>query len=89
MSLHFNSDCCCVVIIGHKIRLYGRRGKDRAEFFSREKLSRVPQKEGGEILCDPGGCVHTSDVQNKWDDNTHTHVTSIIDPPLGGSMRVA
>ena len=23
-------------------------------------------------LCDPGQCVHKSDVQNKWDDNTHT-----------------
>ena len=36
----------------------------------------LPQKEGGEILCDlllcdPGWCVHKSDVQNKWDDNTH------------------
>ena len=25
------------------------------------------------LLCDPGWCVHNSDVQNKWDDNTHTH----------------
>ena len=27
------------------------------------------------LLCDPGWCVHKSDVQNKWDcdDNTHTH----------------
>ena len=28
------------------------------------------------LLCDPGWCVHKSDVQNKWDDNkmynTHT-----------------
>ena len=23
------------------------------------------------LLCDPGWCVHKSDVQNKWDDNTH------------------
>ena len=43
-----------------------------AEFFSREKLRQTPQKEGGEILCDPGWCVHKSDVQNKWDDNTCT-----------------
>ena len=21
------------------------------------------------LLCDPGWCVHNSDVQNKWDDN--------------------
>ena len=27
-----------------------------------------------EILCDPGWCVRKSDVQNKWDDNTHTLV---------------
>ena len=25
------------------------------------------------LLCDPGWYVHKSDVQNKWDDNTHTH----------------
>ena len=25
------------------------------------------------LLCDPGSCVHKSDVQNKWDGNTHTH----------------
>ena len=26
------------------------------------------------LLCDPGWCVHKkSDVQHKWDDNTHTH----------------
>ena len=25
------------------------------------------------LLCDPGRCVHNSDVQNKWDDNTHTY----------------
>ena len=31
----------------------------------------TPQKEGGGILCDPGWCVHKSDVQNKWDDSTH------------------
>ena len=37
----------------HKIRLHGRRGKGRAESFSREKLRHAPQKEGGwEILSD-------------------------------------
>ena len=43
------------------------------------------------LLRDPGWYVHMSDVQNKWDDNTHTHThtISIIDPPSGGSMRVA
>ena len=29
------------------------------------------------LLCDPGWCVHKSDVQNKWDDNTHTHAHHI------------
>ena len=59
----------------HKIRLHGRIGKGTAESFSREKIRQAPQKEGGEILCDPDWCVrcvHKSDVQNKWDDNTHT-----------------
>ena len=25
------------------------------------------------LLCDPGWYVHKADIQNKWDDNTHTH----------------
>ena len=37
----------------HEIRLYGRRGKGKAESFPREKVRHAPQKEGGgEILCD-------------------------------------
>ena len=28
------------------------------------------------LLCDPGWCVHKSDVYNKWDDNTHTDIFS-------------
>ena len=31
----------------HKIRLHGRRGKEMAESFSREKLRHALQKEGG------------------------------------------
>ena len=31
----------------HKIRLHGRRGKEMAESFSREKLRHAPQKDGG------------------------------------------
>ena len=31
------------------------------------------EKSCATFLCDPGWCVHKSDVQNKWDDNTHTH----------------
>ena len=54
----------------HKIRLQGRRRKGTAEPLSREKLRQAPQKEGGEILCDPGWYVHKPDVQNKWYDNT-------------------
>ena len=41
----------------------------------------------------PAGTFNKLDVQNEWQENTHTHtqvfVTSIIDPPLGGSTRVA
>ena len=48
-----------------------------AESFSRQKLRQAPQKEGGEILCDPGWCVHKSDVQNKWDGNTHKHTHTV------------
>ena len=39
----------------------------------RETSKQAPQKEGGEILCDPDWYVHKPDSQdNKWDDNTHT-----------------
>ena len=64
----------------HKIRLHGRRGKGTAGSFSREKLRQAPQKEGGEILSYlPPGLPRRlvrpqkPDVQNKWDDKTHTH----------------
>ena len=31
------------------------------------------------LLCDSGWCVHKSDVQNKWDDNTkHTHTHTVV-----------
>ena len=43
-----------------------------AESFSREKLRQAPQKEGGEILYDPGWYVHKADIQNKWNDNSST-----------------
>ena len=36
----------------YKRRLHGRRGKGTAECFSRENLRQVPQKEGGENMCD-------------------------------------
>ena len=58
----------------HNIRLHGRQRKATAETFSGEIFRLAPQKEGEEILCDPGWYVHKPDVRNKWDDNTHnTH----------------
>ena len=38
------------------------------------------------LLCDPGWCVHKSDVQNKWDDNTHTHTHTIQALRCGGTQ---
>ena len=35
------------------------------------------------LLCDPGWCVHKSDVQNKRDDNTR-HMESTCTFPLSG-----
>ena len=29
------------------------------------------------LLCDPGWCVHKSDVQNKWDDLEHIYVGTV------------
>ena len=49
--------------VHNNIQFHGRRGKGTAESFSRQKLRQAPQKESGEILCDPGWCVHKSDVQ--------------------------
>ena len=37
-----------------------------------KKIRQAPQKKGGEVLFDPGWCVHKSDVQNKWNDDTRT-----------------
>ena len=60
--------------MAHKIRLHVRGGKGTAESFSREKLRQSSQKQGGEILCDPGWYVNKPDVQNKWNGRTtHTH----------------
>ena len=77
LSIHFFSVASykrrMTISLVHKIRLHGRRGKGTAESFSRGKSRQAPQKEGGEILCDPGWYVHKPVVQNKWDDNTHTH----------------
>ena len=45
-------------------------------------MAELPQKGGGEILCElflcyPGWYVHKPDIQNKWDDNTHTQHTEL------------
>ena len=51
-----------------------------AESFSRQKSRHAPQKEGGlKILCDlppvtPAGTSNELDVQNGWEENTHTHI---------------
>ena len=34
------------------------------------------------LLCDPGWYVHKPDVQNKWEDNTHTHASIGARSPL-------
>ena len=51
-----------------------------AESFSRQKSRHAPQKEGGlkKIMCDLSSCVTPAgtsnelDVQNGWEENTHT-----------------
>ena len=66
----------------HKIQLHGRRGKGTAE-SSRDKNEgkhgrrKVEKSYVTFLLCDPGWCVHKSDVQNICDDNT-THTWYII-----------
>ena len=63
----------------HKIRLRGRRGKGKAEFFSREKLRYAPQKEGGwKILCDLPSVwprlVRPTNLMSRMNGKiTHTH----------------
>ena len=58
-----------------------------AESFSRQKSRHAPQKEGGlkkKILCDLSSCVTPAgtsnelDVQNGWEENTHTHTHVIF-----------
>ena len=70
----------------HKIQLHGRRGKGTAE-SSRDKNEgkhgrrKVEKSYVTFLLCDPGWCVHKSDVQNICDDNT-THTWYIINMTL-------
>ena len=62
-------------------------GKGRLNSSRDKKLRQAPQKEGGEILCDPGWCVHKSGVQNKWDDNRHTHTHRECVPFVASDQR--
>ena len=39
------------------------------------------------LLCDPGWCVHKSDVQNKWDDSTHTQGGGASEQPKAPFLR--
>ena len=63
----------------HKIRLHGRRGKGKAESFSRQKSRHAPQKEGGlKILCDLPPVwprlVRPTNLMSRMDGKkTHTH----------------
>ena len=61
-----------------------------AESFSREKLRQARKKVDGKIcvtffLCDPGWYESVPFVAS----DQRFFVISIIDPPSGGSMRVA
>ena len=61
----------------HKIDFTVDEGLGRLNPSRDRTLRQAPQKVEiscvAFLLCDPGWCVHKSDVQNKWDGNTHTH----------------
>ena len=66
----------------------GRLNPSRDKNKGKHRRSKVDEKSCvTSLLCNPGWCVHKSDVQNKWDDNTtHTHTENInsltVQPPL-------
>ena len=67
----------------HTIWLHGRRGKGKAESFSREKLRHAPQKEGGwKILCDLPPVwprlVRPTNLMSRMNRKKHTHTHPII-----------
>ena len=70
------------------IRLHGRRGKGKAESFSRENKGKHRRRNVDEkscvtfLLCDPSWYAQKPDVQKKWDDNTHTHTHNTRCPGL-------
>ena len=51
-----------------------------AESFSREKLRHTPRrKKVDEKSCvTPAGTSNELDVQNKWEENTHTHTHTLM-----------
>ena len=77
----------------HKIRLHGRRGKEMAESFSRQKSRHAPQKEGGlKILCDLPPVwprlVRPTNLMSRMDGKkTHTHTHTHGDLICQGSTR--
>ena len=52
-----------------KGRLNSSRDKNEGKYRRRK----VEESCVTFLPCDPGWYVHKSDIQNKWDDNTHTH----------------
>ena len=53
-----------------------------AESFSRQKSRHAPQKEGGLKICvTPAGTSNELDVQNGWEENTHTQCRNTSESP--------
>ena len=71
----------------HTQAVSGAYSRYSARFLA---IRQSPQKEGGEILCDPGWCVHKSNVQNKRDNNTtafYQHAHFILPVGVGKERR--
>ena len=56
-----------------------------AESLSRENLRQAHRRRKVDekscvafLLCDPGWYVHKPGVQNKWEENTHTHTHPLL-----------
>ena len=63
----------------HKIRLHGRRGKETAESFSREKLRQAPPKEVDEKFC--VNFLPSTSLMSGIDGMTaHTHTATLFSP---------
>ena len=74
-----------------------RRGTGMAKSFSKEKLRQVPQKERvlyekscvTFLLCDTGRYVHKPDIENKWEDCTHTTHNRAIRPRTAVNVKIS